>query len=66
MNPKTFPMISRPEAGTVVVNDVSEREETRPADVLDAVDHDKRECDGGEEEPEEEVVHEGVVCEYGA
>lgn len=50
------------ETGAVVVNDVVQREEARPVHVFDAVNEDESERDGDENEPEEEVVEEGIVC----
>ena len=49
-------------AGAVVVDDVSQRLQARPVDVVDAVHKDERERDEHEREPEEEVIEQRVVC----
>ena len=55
-------MVPSAVAGAVVVDDVSERLQARPVDVVDAVHEDERERDEHEREPEEEVIEQRVVC----
>lgn len=58
---EAFTLVTRAEAWAVVVDDVVEREKTRPVDVFDAMDHDEGEGKCNENKPQEEVVEEGIV-----
>ena len=57
--------MARAEAGPVVVHDVREGQQARPVDVFDAVNEDERERNGDQEEPQDEVIEERVVCGAG-
>ena len=58
----THALARRTEAGSIIVDDVSEGLQARPVDVVDAVHEDERERDEHKREPEEEVIEQRVVC----
>jgi len=46
----------RAESRSIVVDDVAERDETRPRDIFNTMNEHERGGDGEEEEPKQEIV----------
>jgi hypothetical protein len=58
---QAFAVVGRPKSRARIVDDIGGWQESRPGDIVDAVEQDEQKCDGEKSKPEDKVIENGVV-----